>query len=120
MIMSGAAPAEAGVPGLVRSDLRGPGITRARGQEGFRCLYPSGADVTDEQTLLRIGALAIPPAWKNVWISPDPLGHIQATGVDRRGRTQNPYHHLSREQPDALKFGPMLPFAGLATSLRTV
>ncbi len=117
--MSVDAPAAAAVPGLVRSDLRGPGITRARGQEGFRYLYPSGADVTDEQTLLRIGALAIPPAWKNVWISPDPLGHIQATGVDRRGRTQYRYHQLWREQRDALKFGHMLRFAGALPALRT-
>src|SRR5258708_22874811 len=100
MIVSGDARAAAAVRGLGRSDLRGPGITRARGQEGFRYLYPSGADVTDEQTLLRIGALAIPPAWKNVWISPDPLGHIQATGVDRRGRSQYRYHKLWREPRD--------------------
>src|SRR5260370_17198711 len=99
MIMSVDAPAAAAVPGLVRSDLRGPGIIRARGQEGFRYLYPSGADVTDEQTLLRIGALAIPPAWKNVWISPDPLGHIQATGVDSPGRTPYPLPHPSPAHP---------------------
>src|SRR5260370_5863600 len=119
MIMSVDAPAAAAFPGLVRSDVRGRGIIRARGQEGFRYLYPAGADVRDEQTLLRIGALAIPPAWKNVWISPDPLGHIQATGVDRRGRTQYRYHQLWREQRDALKFGHMLRFAGALPALRT-
>src|SRR5258708_30915229 len=108
MIMSVDAPAAAAVPGLVRSDLRGPGIIRARGQEGFRYLYPSGADVTDEQTLLRIGALAIPPAWKNVWISPDPLGHTQATGVDRRCRSHARYHQLWRHPRDALQVGHML------------
>jgi DNA topoisomerase IB len=109
----------AAVPGLVRSDLRGPGITRARTQEGFRYCAPSGAEVTHMETLLRIGALAIPPAWKNVWISPDPLGHIQATGVDSRGRTQYHYHQLWREQRDAQKFVHMLRFASALPKLRT-
>jgi DNA topoisomerase I len=110
--------AAAAVPGLVRSDLRGPGITRTRGPEGFRYVDPSGADVTHEETLRRIGALAIPPAWKNVWISPDPLGHIQATGVDSRGRTQYRYHQLWREQRDAQKFTHMLRFASVLPVLR--
>ncbi len=86
--------AAAAVPGLVRSDLRGPGIGRAKTGEGFRYRDPAGTDVTDAATLLRIGTLAIPPAWTRVWISPDPLGHIQATGVDGRGRTQYRYHQL--------------------------
>jgi DNA topoisomerase IB len=109
----------AAVPGLVRSDLRGPGITRIKSREGFRYRDPSGADVTDAATLQRIGALAIPPAWTNVWISPDPLGHIQATGVDSRGRTQYRYHQLWREQRDAQKFAHMLRFASALPALRT-
>jgi DNA topoisomerase IB len=68
--------------------------------------------------LHRIGALAIPPAWTNVWISPDPLGHIQATGVDSRGRTQYRYHQLWREQRDAQKFLHMLRFASALPTLR--
>src|SRR5258707_73760 len=119
MIMSVDAPAAAAVPGLVHSNLRGPGITRARDQEGLRSLYPSGPDVPDEETLLRIAALAIPPAWKNVWISPDPLGHIQATGVDSRRLTQYRYHQLWREQRDAQKLAHMLRFAGALPALRT-
>jgi DNA topoisomerase I len=106
--------AQAAVAGLVRSDLRGPGITRVPGQGSFRYIDPSGADITREDTLRRIRALAIPPAWKNVWISPDPLGHIQATGVDSRGRTQYRYHQLWRERRDAQKFVHMLRFAGAA------
>ena len=86
----------AAVAGLVRSDPRGPGITRTRSRDGFRYAYPSGEDVTQEYALRRISALAIPPAWEHVWISPDPLGHIQATGVDSRGRTQYRYHQLWR------------------------
>jgi len=111
--------AAAAVPGLVRSDLRGPGITRAKTSEGFRYRDSAGADVTDGETLLRIKALAIPPAWTSVWISPDPLGHIQATGVDGRGRTQYRYHQLWREQRDAQKFTHMLRFANALPALRT-
>ena len=69
--------------------------------------------------MLRIGALAIPPAWKDVWISPDPLGHIQATGVDGRGRTQYLYHQIWREQRDVQKFAHMLRFAGALPVLRS-
>jgi DNA topoisomerase-1 len=111
--------AAAAVPGLVRSDPRGPGITRAKIREGFRYRDPSGTDITDAETRLRIGALAIPPAWTSVWISPDPLGHIQATGVDGRGRTQYRYHQLWREQRDAQKFAHMLRFASALPALRT-
>ena len=111
--------APAAVPGLTRSDPHGPGITRERAGDGFRYRDPSGAPVTSSQTLLRIGALGIPPAWKDVWISPDPLGHIQATGVDSRGRTQYRYHQVWREQRDAQKFAHMLRFAGALPALRS-
>jgi DNA topoisomerase I len=82
-----APPQAAAVPGLTRSDPHGPGITRERISGGFRYRDPSGTEVTSSETLHRIGALGIPPAWKEVWISPDPLCHIQATGIDSRGRT---------------------------------
>jgi DNA topoisomerase I len=113
-----AQPREAAAAGLIRSDPRGPGITRRRDGARFRYAGPSGAAVTDAGTLQRIGALAIPPAWSNVWISPDPLGHIQATGVDSKGRTQYRYHELWREQRDAQKFAHMLRFAGALPALR--
>jgi DNA topoisomerase I len=112
-------PPAAAVPGLTRSDLHGPGITRERSVGGFRYYDSSGAEVTNPETLHRIGALGIPPAWKDVWISPDPLGHIQATGVDSRGRTQYRYHQLWREQRDAQKFEHMLRFAGALPALRS-
>jgi DNA topoisomerase-1 len=108
----------AAVPGLTRSEPRGPGVTRGATGEGFRYRDPSGEDVTDTQILRRIGTLAIPPAWKDVWISPDPLGHIQATGVDSRGRTQYLYHEFWREQRDAQKFAHMLRFAAALPALR--
>jgi DNA topoisomerase I len=108
----------AAVPGLLRSDPHGPGITRVRTSEGFRYHDAGGGDVTDAETLARIRALAIPPAWQSVWISPEPLGHIQATGVDSRGRVQYRYHELWRQQRDAQKFEHMLRFAGALPALR--
>jgi DNA topoisomerase-1 len=112
-------PLAAAVPGLVRSDPRSPGITRERSPDGFRYRHPSGAEVTQGEVLQRISALAIPPAWVAVWISPEPLGHIQATGVDGRGRTQYRYHQLWRERRDVEKFTHMLRFARVLPSLRT-
>jgi DNA topoisomerase-1 len=116
-LAAGSSPAA--VAGLVRSDPRGPGISRERNGDSFRYAYPSGVAVTDAETLLRIGQLVIPPAWKDVWISVDPLGHIQATGVDSRGRTQYRYHQLWREQRDTQKFAHMLRFASALPALRT-
>jgi DNA topoisomerase-1 len=117
--MNGAPPpSAAAVAGLTRSEPRNPGISREATGAGFLYRDPSGHDVTDTGTLRRIGALAIPPAWKEVWISPDSLGHIQATGVDSRGRTQYLYHELWREQRDAQKFAHMLKFAAALPALR--
>jgi len=90
-----------------------------RERDRFRYYDPSGGEVTERETLLRVGQLVIPPAWQHVWISPDPLGQIQATGVDSRGRTQYRYHQLWREQRDSQKFAHMLRFAGALPALRT-
>src|ERR1700746_3583461 len=108
----------AAVPGLRRSDPHSPGITRERTTAGVRYRDPSGADITSVQTLRRIDALVIPPGWTDVWISPDPLGHIQATGIDSRGRTQYRYHESWREQRDAQKFEHMLRFTDALPALR--
>jgi DNA topoisomerase IB len=108
----------AAVPGLVRIDPHGPGLTRARDRDGFRYRDPSGAEITQAEALDRIRSLRIPPAWADVWISPEPLGHIQATGVDSRGRTQYLYHQLWREQRDVQKFAHMLRFARALPELR--
>jgi DNA topoisomerase I len=107
------------VSGLARSDPRSAGISRVRLDRGYRYVSPAGVEITDAQTLARINGLVIPPAWRSVWISPDPLGHIQATGVDSRGRTQYRYHQLWREQRDAQKFEHMLRFAEALPTLRT-
>src|SRR3984957_13133432 len=109
----------AAVPGLIRSVPHGPGIHRERASGGFRYRDSSGAEVSDPETTRRIAALGIPPAWNDVWISPDPLGHIQATGVDSRGRTQYRYHQVWREQRDAQKFAHMLRFADALPALRS-
>jgi DNA topoisomerase IB len=109
----------AAVPGLTRSDPHGPGITRERTGGGFRYRDSSGALLASDQELLRIRSLGIPPAWRDVWISPDPLGHIQATGVDSRARTQYRYHPVWREQRDTQKFAHMLRFAGALPQLRS-
>ena len=112
-------PPTAAVPGLNRSDPHEPGITRERISGRFQYFDPSRTEVTSPKTLRRIGALAIPPAWKDVWISPDPLGHIQATGVDSRGRTQYRYHEVWREQRETQKFAHMLRFAAALPELRS-
>ncbi len=77
---------------LRRADCAGPGIRRVRRGRGFSFEDGSGEKIADEETLERIRQLAIPPAWKEVWICPDPFGHIQATGYDEAGRKQYLYH----------------------------
>jgi DNA topoisomerase-1 len=68
-----------------------PGLRR-RGRKHFTYVDARGKQVTDRRTLDRIAKLAIPPAWTDVWICPEPCGHIQATGLDDRGRRQYRYH----------------------------
>ena len=108
----------AAVAGLTRSDPSAPGIGRAGTGASVSYRHPDGSAVDDSATLGRIRALAIPPAWTSVWISPDPLGHIQATGVDSRGRTQYRYHQRWREERDEQKFEHMLRFAAALPDLR--
>ncbi len=86
------------------------GITRMPAAEGFDYRAASGRPVRDAVTRKRIAALAIPPAWRDVWICPDPDGHIQATGRDTRGRKQYRYHIRWRETRDAAKFSQMAAF----------
>src|SRR5262245_34840747 len=69
-----------------------PGIRRRRAGKGFRYVGANGAAVKDPAVLKRIRALAVPPAWTDVWICADPDGHIQATGRDAKNRKQYRYH----------------------------
>jgi DNA topoisomerase I len=103
---------------LRRVDCGASGITRRRRGRGFEYLDENGERVEDPDVLDRIRALAIPPAWKDVWICADPLGHIQATGMDDRGRKQYRYHDRWRERRDREKFDAMVEFARSLPRLR--
>jgi DNA topoisomerase I len=95
-----------------------PGIARKRRGAGFTYLSPRGLVVHEPTVLARIRALAIPPAWTNVWISIDPKSHLQATGRDAKGRKQYRYHPRWRETRDATKFHRMLAFAAALPRIR--
>ena len=106
------------VSGVRRSDCSGPGLRRARHGRGFSYVDAGGERVTDPETLARIRALAIPPAWREVWICLDPRGHLQATGIDRAGRKQYLYHDAWRRRRDREKFRRMLEFGAALPRLR--
>src|SRR4051794_28101238 len=104
--------------GLHHSSDARPGITRRRSGRGFTYRDRDGATIRDEKNIARIRSLAIPPAWTSVWICPSPLGHIQATGRDARGRKQYRYHARWREVRDATKFDRMIDFGEALPALR--
>jgi DNA topoisomerase I len=87
-----------------------PGIRRVRRGRNFTYFHASGRKVSDPALLARIRSLAIPPAYRDVWICSDPQGHLQATGRDARGRKQYRYHPDWRTHRDAAKFDRMLEF----------
>ncbi|GAA3230418.1 DNA topoisomerase IB [Nonomuraea helvata] len=99
------------MPDLHPSDPSQPGFVRRRRGRGFSYLGPDGRPVRDRVTLDRIKALAIPPAWTDVWICKSPHGHLQAVGTDAAGRRQYRYHDLWREQQDQAKFDRVLEVA---------
>ena len=103
---------------LLRSDPAGPGIRRRRCGRGFRYLGPGAQPVRDPETLARIKALVIPPAWEDVWICAEPGGHIQAVGIDAAGRRQYRYHDLWRERRDRDKHDRVLEFGRVLPRLR--
>ena len=92
-------------------DPAGPGLRRRRVGRGFGYLDERGRRITDPAVIDRIKALAIPPAWADVWICPDPWGHIQAYGLDARGRRQYRYHDEWRARRDRDKHDRMLELA---------
>jgi DNA topoisomerase I len=111
-----AAPARRGR--LRRADCAGPGIRRIRRGRGFSYEDGTGEKIADEETLERIRQLAIPPAWKEVWICPDPFGHIQATGYDEAGRKQYLYHERWQQRQAERKFELVREFALALPKLR--
>ena len=106
------------MPRLRRVDSSGPGITRRRRGRGWEYVDDDGTTVKDAAVLERIRELAIPPAWKDVWICPYPMGHIQATGTDDAGRKQYIYHQKWRERRDQEKFDSMIDFARALPRMR--
>ncbi len=105
---------------LKRVDCSEPGIRRRRRGKGFEYVREDGDRVTSAGELDRIRELAIPPAWKDVWICADANGHLQATGVDAAGRKQYLYHLRWRERRDQQKFDDMTVFARSLPRLRRV
>ncbi|MGY1709706.1 DNA topoisomerase IB [Geodermatophilus sp. SYSU D00758] len=111
---------------LRRSDVHGPGWRRRKAGRGFAYYDETGALIKDDR-LDRLRALAIPPAWRDVWICPWPNGHIQATGLDAAGRRQYRYHDAWRAKRDAEKHERVLEIAhqlpdvrdSIAAALRT-
>jgi len=103
---------------LKRVDVSSAGFGRRRRGKGFGYLDEKGEPIRDPEVLERVSGLVIPPAWKDVWISPHPMGHIQATGIDAAGRKQYRYHEQWRLRRDREKFDEMLDFARALPSLR--
>ena len=95
-----------------------PGIRREAQRDGFAYRRPDGSRIDDAATLARIQGLAIPPAWRDVWISTDPRGHLQATGRDARGRKQYRYHPRWRAVRDETKYSRMIAFGEALPGLR--
>src|ERR1700758_5774789 len=93
---------------LRRSVLSKPGIARKRRGKGFAYYGPDDDLLDDEDTLQRVKELVIPPAWKKVWISPYPNGHIQAVGTDAAGRRQYIYHSAWQQERAEEKFDRVL------------
>ena len=112
-------PASQRVAGELRwvSDAQ-PGIRRLPGKHGFLYRDATGRPVRDAVTLQRIGALAVPPAWQDVWICNDAKGHLQATGRDSRGRKQYRYHADWQAHRGQTKFEQMRQFGQVLPRIR--
>ncbi len=102
----------------VRDD--SPGIHRVKGGKSWRYVGPDGRPIHDDETLTRIRALAIPPAWTEVWICPRADGHIQATGRDAKGRKQYCYQARWRCVRDEAKYGRTLAFGQALAKIRRI
>jgi DNA topoisomerase-1 len=94
------------------------GISRRRAGKGWIFFKPGGERINDPDERRRINGLVIPPAWTDVWISPDPKGHIQATARDARGRKQYRYHVRYRDARDQSKFRHMLELSEVLPAIR--
>lgn len=95
------------------------GIRRVRKHKGFKYIDPNGVVIRNQNEILRINKLAIPPAWKNVWISPYTHSHLQATGYDNKGRKQYIYHKDWIELCQEDKFNKLIDFASKLPEIRS-
>jgi len=111
-------PQAAKAAGLRYTTDASPGIRRVKRGHGFSFVAPGGHPITDRSEIARIKSLAVPPAYTDVWISPIPNGHLQATGRDARGRKQYRYHKRWRAIRDETKFDRMVGFAKALPSIR--
>src|SRR3954470_6546193 len=111
-------PESAKAAGLSYVNPEQPGIRRVGSPKAFRYLLPNGRPLSDKNDLARIKRLAIPPAWKEVWICPKQNGHLQATGYDVRGRKQYRYHPHWRQVRDETKYNRMIDFARVLPKIR--
>jgi DNA topoisomerase I len=116
-------PAPAAVDSAKAAGLRytsdaAPGIRRQRRGRGFVYIGVDGRPIRTADEIRRIRALVIPPAWVDVWICPDPRGHLQATGRDARGRKQYRYHPRWRQVRDETKYHRMIGFAQVLPRVR--
>jgi DNA topoisomerase-1 len=105
-------------PGLRHTNDTRPGYTRKREKDGFAYFDVTGNRVDDADEIARINALAIPPAYEDVWICADARGHLQATGRDARGRKQYRYHPRWRETRDTDKYERMAAFGRALPKIR--
>ncbi|GAA2870760.1 DNA topoisomerase IB [Microbacterium arabinogalactanolyticum] len=103
---------------LRRSDPHGPGLSRVRRGRGWEYRMPDGTRITDAALLERLRAMAIPPAWTDVWVSPHENGHVLATGMDDAGRRQYIYHPAWHERMAREKFDRMLQLAAVMPGVR--
>src|SRR5437867_4775052 len=95
-----------------------PGIRRRKSGKGFVYIAADGKIVRDADELRRLKSLAIPPAWRDVWICPLGHGHLQATGRDARGRKQHRYHREWREVRDETKYNRIVAFGKALPKIR--
>src|SRR5437763_15880017 len=110
--------ASARAAGLRYVSDQSPGLRRKRAGKGFTYVDSGGRTLRDAETIDRIKRLAVPPAWTDVWICPDPAGHLQATGRDDRGRKQSRYHRNWRHVRDEAKYTRLISFARVLPKIR--
>jgi DNA topoisomerase I len=104
---------------IVYSDTNEPGITRRKMRHGWGYFSADGVRITDRDEIDRLNAIGLPPAYRDAWFCPDPMGHIQAVGWDERGRKQYRYHLEFREAQEAAKYDGCPRFGHLLPKLRT-